>query len=100
MDFNAEHVLHALVFVALVLAAVTGWRRVSAESKLLGAVLAAGFGIRLCAGLALFAISYFDLGIMKGLHTGGGFWALAPDASEYYGFARDAVARQGFGVSG
>lgn len=58
----------------------------------LGVVLGLGILIRAWSGLALFGISFLDLPVLASLHTGDGFWALAPDARAYYDLAATAAS--------
>jgi hypothetical protein len=77
------------------LAGVCWWTRL--RSRMLAAILAAGIIGRAAIGVALFAISRFDLPVLRGLHTGGGFWTLAIDADWYFHTAATA-ARIGVGT--
>ena len=56
--------------------------------------MATGILLRAVAGVVLFWISYLDLAILQHLHTGDGFWELAPDARSYYRAAAAAVESQ------
>jgi hypothetical protein len=85
-------VLHVLVDLVVSAAVFAECLWVARKSRTLGAIVALGVELRVASGVALFAISYFDLGILRGLHSGGGFWALAIDAHTYYTFAADAAA--------
>ena len=76
------------------LVGVWWWTRL--RSRRLAAILAAGILGRAAVGVALFAISRFDLPVLRGLHTGGGFWTLAIDADWYFHTAATA-ARVGVG---
>ena len=79
--------------------AIVEWKWIAARSPALGLIVALGFGARLVLTGALFAISYFDLGIARGLHTGGGFWTMAPDSQSYYKDAAAAAAGSLFDLS-
>ncbi len=52
-----------------------------------GLLVAAGVILRASITTALFFVSYFDVPWLRGLHTGDGFWALAPDARGYVAVA-------------
>lgn len=76
--------LGAVLVGWLVVVAYRGIRRISTRA---GALVAAGIVIRAAIAAGLFFVSYLDLAPLRGLHTGDGFWSLAPDAREYFGMA-------------
>jgi hypothetical protein len=80
------------VSLLLLLGAYLWTRR---QSRLLAVILAAGIVGRAAVGIALFAISRYDLPVLRGMHTGGGFWTLAIDADWYF---HTAAAAAGAGV--
>jgi hypothetical protein len=57
----------------------------------MGLILGVGMVVRAWAGLAMFLVSYLNLPILASLHTGDGFWLLAPDARVYYNLAASAA---------
>lgn len=90
--------LFHVLFVALVLtglAAACWW--VYQRSPQLGAVVCAGAALRVAGGGGLFAISYLNLDFLSQIHTGDGFWDLAPDGRVYYNLAL-RVASGGLGA--
>jgi hypothetical protein len=89
-------VLHVLVDLVVTAVVLAEWAWVARKSRALGAIVALGLALRLVASIAVFAVSYFDLGVLKGLHTGGGFWVLAIDARGYYDAASGAAASSPF----
>lgn len=73
-----------------------GWTRaIGRADRWLGLIVGVGVVARLTLGAALFWVSYAD-GPLKALHTGDGFWALAPDARSYFLMAA-AAAEHGLG---
>jgi hypothetical protein len=60
------------------------------RSRLLGGIVIAGTAIHLIVGALLFSISWLDMPLLRGLHTGDGFWVLAPDARMYFNSAAKA----------
>ena len=60
------------------------YRKITRDSIILGYIVGLGFVIRATLGVALFSISFLNLHLLAGLHTGDGFWRLAPDAKGYY----------------
>ncbi len=89
---------HGTCLALAVSAAVAGCVWVYRRSPLLAAIVVAGLAVRLGAGIGLFSISFFQWPILATLQRGGGFWALAPDATVYYGIAESA-ARHATSVS-
>jgi hypothetical protein len=75
--------LQALAGAGVGLVMVSLYRYVARQSRDLGAIFAAGLILRLTIGLLLFTISYLDLPLLRGLHSGDGFWDVAPDARTY-----------------
>jgi hypothetical protein len=67
------------------------YRSARRRSALLAGIFGAGLMARLIIGFGLFAISMFDLPVLKGLHSGGGFWTLAIDARWYFEHAATAA---------
>ena len=64
---------------------------------MLGAIVLAGTLVHALTAGALFSISWFDWPVLRGLHSGDGFWNLAPDARGYYRLAA-AAATNGLGT--
>lgn len=62
------------------------------HSPRLAVLVLAGTLIHALSAGALFAISWFDAPVLRGLHAGDGFWHLAPDARLYYDSAAEAAA--------
>jgi hypothetical protein len=60
-------------------------------SSLVATIVIIGILVRITAGLGLFWISFYDSSILRGLHSGDGFWQLAPDARAYYLSAASAI---------
>jgi hypothetical protein len=80
----------ATLLIAWVL--LKSFRYIRANSRVLGRIVAAGILARAVLGLALFWISYLQLPIGSSLHSGDGFWQLAPDAQGYYELAISAAS--------
>lgn len=59
-------------------------RFVHRRSRLAGLMFTAGVLFRAFGAAFFLAVSYFGLPFMTRLQMGDGFWALAPDAQEYY----------------
>jgi hypothetical protein len=76
--------VHLVIGVAVGLLILNAYRYVWRQAPAVAAIMAIGIVARAAAGLALFWISYLDLPILRGLHSGDGFWVLAPDARYYY----------------
>ena len=83
--------LPGILALAIAGVGVVEWRWIAARSRWLGLIFAAGVILRLAASAALFAISYYDLNVARGLHTGGGYWTLAADAQLYFPLAAHAA---------
>lgn len=83
--------LHGAALAGVLALLIVIWRDVSRRSAAVGHVLLAGLLVRSGLGLALFAISYWDLPVLAHLHAGDGFWELAPDARMHYNHAREAL---------
>jgi hypothetical protein len=90
---------HVVFVLAVAGAALALYRWISAKSKWLGLMVAAGVLLRLIGGVTAFAISYFDAPFMRSLHTGGGFWVLALDARFYYNIVSKAAAGSPFSIT-
>src|SRR5688572_17913591 len=92
-------IIWTLLQVAWILAftasAVLTLRFVYRRSRLLGAILIAGTAVHAIVPAIFFSISWFNLPVLQQLHTGDGFWVLAPDARGYYKIASTA-AQHGF----
>jgi len=88
----------ATVLCASVVACLVAYRWITRQSKLFGTVFALGFLARAWSGLALFAISYGNLPILRDLHAGSGFWKLAPDSMVYHDLAASGIGSLGFGA--
>lgn len=69
------------------------WRYAHRSAALLGWIFAAGVILRLTAGLVLYLVSSQNIAALAHLHSGDGFWQLAPDARSYYLEAALAVAK-------
>lgn len=82
-------VLLALALVAAMVVLVL--RAIARASPTLARLVVLGLLLRLVAGGVVFSISYFDLPVLAALHTGDGFWRLAPDARSYYRTALHAL---------
>lgn len=94
-DLWSTHALGALRLLLLAacgVACVMAYRWTRRVWAPLGLIVGVGIAIRAWFGLALFAISYYDLPIVQALHFGDGFWRLAPDARSYYGLASTLAA--------
>ena len=82
---------HAIA-IAVVAWVILRWRRaIAAVDARLGIIVGLGILLRLALGVALFWVSYFDWSPLAGLHSGDGFWELAPDARYYFLAAADAA---------
>ena len=60
------------------------YRNIARDSSLLGNMVGLGIVFRVALGVGLFFVSFLDLPVLTGLHTGDGFWRLTPDAKSYY----------------
>lgn len=86
-----------LIFaVQTVIAASVGllllaFRWVWRQSPMIGAILAAAILVRAAVGIGLFWVSYLDLPLGRSLHSGDGFWSLAPDSRMYFEYAGTAI---------
>jgi hypothetical protein len=78
---DAGHLVIGAAFGLLILSA---YRYVWRQAPAVAAIMAIGIIARAAAGLTLFWISYLDLPILRGLHSGDGFWVFASDARYYY----------------
>jgi hypothetical protein len=78
-----------VVFIAI---AVFTIRFVYRRSKLLGTILVAGTVVHTIVPAIFFSISWFNLPVLRELHTGDGFWVIAPDARTYFALASKASA--------
>jgi hypothetical protein len=87
-----------IFFVVLFCALIIGVLRYAMNrSALLGRILIAGTLVHAVVTAALFTISWFNLPVVRALHTGDGFSTLAMDAKVYYELAASA-AREGLHV--
>jgi len=86
---------HLLFNASIAAAIVATYRHVKRHSPALAAVLLAGVLVRIVLSVTLFWLSSQNVAALAHLHSGDGFWQLAPDARSYY---RDAAiaAAQGF----
>ena len=84
--------------LAAVGVALAVFRWIWAKSRRIGLMVGAGLLLRMIGGISAFSISYFDLPVLRGLHTGGGFWALALDSQLYYRIASMAAATSPFSI--
>ena len=64
---------------------------VARRSKLLGGIVITGTIVHALVAALLFSISWLDLPLLRGMHTGDGFWTLAPDARLYFNSAAKAA---------
>lgn len=80
----ARHALQAAIVCLIVIGLLWACRFVWRRSRAAGLMLAAGLAIRVSGAAFFLAISYFGLPFLTSLQLGNGFWALAPDAQEYY----------------
>jgi hypothetical protein len=77
------------VSIGLCMLLVCRW--IGRKDPTAGQIVGIGLAIRLWVGGVLFWISYLNMPLLAGLHTGGGFWALAPDARTYFQIAAVAA---------
>ncbi len=75
---------HATVVAAVAWLILRWCRAIAAVDARLGTIVGLGILLRLALGVALFWVSYSDWSPLAGLHSGDGFWELAPDARYYY----------------
>ena len=94
---SALHVASSVLVIAMLIR-VCLW--IGSRSRILGLIVWSGVALRLAAGLGLFMISYTDSAFLRGVHTGDGFWSLAPDARVYYDHAARVGASGWSAVSG
>lgn len=66
------------------------YRAIRRRSPRAGALVAAGIVIRGVLASSLFFVSYLDLPLLRGIHSGDGFWSLAFDARLYFRWATGA----------
>ena len=86
---ESAHLLFLLAACLGVLAAcVWAYRR----SPSWGVIVGVGAIVRLASGLLLLAISYYQWPVFQSLHTGDGYWLIAPDARVYFEKAAAAAA--------
>jgi hypothetical protein len=81
-----------LFSIAAGIACVAACRWASRAWPPLGLIVGTGVLLRAWAGLLMFAISYLQLPVLSSLHTGDGYWQLAPDARAYYELAASTPA--------
>jgi hypothetical protein len=67
---------------------------ITRRSRLLGGIVITGTVVHAVVAALLFSISWLDLPLLRGMHSGDGFWTLAPDARLYFNSAAKA-AEQG-----
>lgn len=77
----------ALASLALTVLLVLLVRSIWRVSRVLGLLAAVVIAIRAGLGLAMLAISSWDLDFLRGQHTGDGFWVQALDSRVYYSTA-------------
>lgn len=75
---------HAAVVVAVAWLILRWCRAITAVDARLGTIVGLGVLLRLALGVALYWVSYCDWALLADLHSGDGFWELAPDARYYY----------------
>jgi hypothetical protein len=99
-DFYAVAVLslRLIFWLAILALSVLACRWADRQWRPLAAVLTLGIVIRAVTGAAFFAISYWNLPIFGGQHSGGGFWELAPDARNYFTLATASASGQSLSV--
>jgi hypothetical protein len=85
-------VLNVAIATAFGAACFGAWRWILRLCRPVGLVVGLGIVVRAGAGIGLFLVSYLNLPVLASIHTGDGFWHLAPDARVYYGLAADAAA--------
>jgi hypothetical protein len=85
-------VTHVLVWLIVLGCLVLECRWAARQSRIVGATVLSGLALRVLAGVACFVISDYDLGILRGLHTGRGFWEIAIDAISYYDAAAASLS--------
>jgi hypothetical protein len=95
MNVDAAVIFHLCVNTAIAAGLVWIWHDLRRDYPALAAVFAVGALGRITLGLTLFLVSWFDVQAFSHLHSGDGFWQLAPDARSYY---RDASAAASHGL--
>jgi hypothetical protein len=93
----ADLAANAVVWTVVLITLLAVYNRVRARSALHGLIFAAGAIARVVVGTLLFLISYYEVPILEGFHTGRGFWILATDAELYFNLAAEG-SRSGLGV--
>jgi hypothetical protein len=78
---------HLVADALLAIGLLKAYQWVRRQSPQVAAVMALGILARAAIGAALFWVSYLDLPFLRQLHSGDGFWQLAPDARTYYSAA-------------
>ena len=82
---------HATAIAGVAWVILRWCRAIAAVDARLGIIVGLGTLLRLALGVALFWVSYFAWSPLAGLHSGDGFWELAPDARYYFLAAADAA---------
>ncbi len=77
---------------AIAVAMVLMLRSIRRRSRLLAGLVLAGAVLHALSAGLLFAVSWLDAPVLRGMHTGDGFWNLAPDARMSYDLAAQAAA--------
>jgi len=83
----APWALRLLALAAVLVLLLRAYRSIAARCGWAGWLVAAGVAGRAVLAFALFFVSYLDLPLLESLHTGDGFWELAPDARLYFNSA-------------
>jgi hypothetical protein len=93
LDFNAVSLIALRAAAASVLAVilVLALREIRRQDSRAATIVACGLLARAAIGAGLFWVSYLDLPVLSSLHTGDGFWHLAPDARQYFETAARAT---------
>jgi hypothetical protein len=84
-------ILRLLALAGVLVLLLRGYRSIARMSTPAGRVVAVGLAGRAFLACGLFLVSYFDLPLLESLHSGDGFWDLAPDARLYYRIALPGV---------
>ena len=83
--------VQTMIAASIGLLLLVAFRWVWRQSPMIGAILAAAILVRAAVGTALFWVSYLDLPLGRSLHSGDGFWSLAPDSRMYFDYGATAI---------
>lgn len=81
----------SVVWTLVLLALLGLYRWIRKQDAVAAVLVAGGVVVRGLLGSALFWISYLQLPVLSPLHSGDGFWRLAPDARSYFQMAAAAT---------